>query len=357
MDQWETALYDEQDPEIKQLANDLIKYGFIMDGYNFTQTSYLHLVPTEFWASTEGFSEFKRIGIAEEHIALFTALNNPSAFIETFYDSSFSHTKIEDLQKLVYAEEEGVTYYLPAYAKKNGDQWDIYLNTDYVNSNYTNNSYLGNPTYTKLVWKNPDIQGRTYKIDAFGMEDLNINVKTVVTPNKLVEDKVDANKNLENMTNPKAKYRIPMNFEDGTGGRRMRDEFKGKSTLELIKEGNRTATSRDRSQPYSQQDIKVGDIIEFYAASGKSKGESVFVRATTAPYKLSEVTAEQWSKLEGWRPDNFESIKNKGYEQFQYELMPTASQTLKEEFPTSEAKDILDQTPDTDPTKTPDCYE
>lgn len=117
------------------------------------------------------------------------------------------------------------------------------------------------------------------------------------------------------------KYRIPMNFEDGTGGRRMLIQFTGKSTMELIKEGNRTATSRDRSKSYNQQDIKKGDIIEFYADSGKSKGESVLVRVTKAPYKLSEVTAEEWSRLEGWTPDRFNELKDKGYEQFQFELL------------------------------------
>lgn len=124
-----------------------------------------------------------------------------------------------------------------------------------------------------------------------------------------------------NETNLEHKYSIPMNFEDGSGGRKMRDEFKGKSTLELIKEGNRTATSRDRSKSYNQQNIKEGDIIKFYADSGKSKGDSVLVRVTKAPYNLSEVTAEEWSKLEGWNKDRYETLKNQGYQQFQFELL------------------------------------
>lgn len=115
----------------------------------------------------------------------------------------------------------------------------------------------------------------------------------------------------------KIDHKIPMNFKDGTGGRKMRPEFKGKSTLELIKEGNRTATSRDRSKSYNQQNIKVGDIIEFYNKSG----DTVKVRVTKEPYKLSEVTAEEWSKLEGWSAEMFIELKNKGYEQFQYELL------------------------------------
>lgn len=113
-------------------------------------------------------------------------------------------------------------------------------------------------------------------------------------------------------------HRIPMNFEDGTGGRKMKPEFSGKSTLELIKEGKRTATSRDRSKSYNQQNIKVGDTIEFYSTQGKSKGDSVLVEVTKAPYKLSEVTAEEWSNLEGWESSRYEQLLKEGYEQFQF---------------------------------------
>jgi hypothetical protein len=127
------------------------------------------------------------------------------------------------------------------------------------------------------------------------------------------------------------KFKIPMNFEDGTGGRIMRPEFKGKSTLELIKEGNRTATSRDRSKSYNQQDIKVGDIIEFYAATGKSKGQKAKVIVTKAPYKLTEITAEEWSKLEGWGKERFLELKN-SYEQFQFELVTENLEGQFEEF-------------------------
>ena len=45
----------------------------------------------------------------------------------------------------------------------------------------------------------------------------------------------------------------------------MKQEYAGKSTIELNKEGKRTATTRDRNKSYNQQDVKIGDIIEFYA--------------------------------------------------------------------------------------------
>jgi hypothetical protein len=382
MDQWETALYDEQDPEIKQLANDLIKYGFIMDGYNFTQTSYLHLVPTEFWAKTEGFSEFKSLGIAEEHISLFTALNNPSAFIETFYESSFSHTKIEDLKKLVSETIQGVDYYLPAYAKKNGDQWDIYLNTGYVNSNYTNNSYLEDPTYTKLVWKNPDIQGRTYKIDAFSMEDLNINVKTVVTPNKLVEDKLDANANLENITETqpqtlKEEFSLeytPENIQSLKpnevfvfGSNAEGIHGKGAALLAKNKFGAKQGQSEGlQGQSYAVITKKNWRVEKSSTLQEIGKGlQDMLLFAKENPSKKFLVT-KLGSSLAGYSVNDikglFEKLKNiipnNVVLPIEYEVRDNPSPTsgmLKDEFTTDEAKDILDQTPDEDTTKTDPC--
>lgn len=147
-------------------------------------------------------------------------------------------------------------------------------------------------------------------------------VKIKATGNSAIQAAVTMFESGARKTSKKeVKYRIPMNFEDGTGGRKMRPEFSGKSTLELIQEGKRKATSRDRSKSYNQQDIQVGDVIEFYSESGKSKGQSVKVIVTKAPYKLDEVTSEEWSKLEGWSPERYETLKNQGYEQFQFELL------------------------------------
>lgn len=126
----------------------------------------------------------------------------------------------------------------------------------------------------------------------------------------------------------KIHHKIAMNFEDGTGGRKMRAENKGKSTLQLIKEGKRTATSRDRSKSYNQQDIKVGDIIEFYANQGQSKGETVLVQVTSTPYKLNTISAEKWSELEGWSADRFSTLKDQGYEQFTFKLIEKPAVTL-----------------------------
>lgn len=123
------------------------------------------------------------------------------------------------------------------------------------------------------------------------------------------------------------KARVPMNFADGAQGLRMRPEFAGKSTMDLIASGDRTATSRDASKAYNQYGLKEGDIIEVYASSGPSKGQNLFVRVTVAPYKLSEVSAAEWSRLEGWDESAYHKLaKNPNYEQFQYELVDIAAE-------------------------------
>ncbi len=118
---------------------------------------------------------------------------------------------------------------------------------------------------------------------------------------------------------------VPMNFYDGInfGGvlHRMRPEFKGRTTLDLIKSGDRTATSR-RTRPSAA----VGDVL----AMTNKAGERVLVRVTKAPYKVSEVTPEHWSKLEGWDTSVYAPYKDAW--QYQYELVeksePAAPTTL-----------------------------
>ena len=106
-----------------------------------------------------------------------------------------------------------------------------------------------------------------------------------------------------------------MKFKDGDGGRAMRPEFKGKSTIELILEGHRTATSRDMSKKYNQYDLKIGDIIEFYS------NKSVFVRITKEPYNISSISRKEWSLLEGWEETVYDRL-NKNYQQYQFILIP-----------------------------------
>lgn len=88
---------------------------------------------------------------------------------------------------------------------------------------------------------------------------------------------------------------LSMNYADGHGGdHHMRSEFAGKSTMDLIESGDRTATTRSLT---GFKGLKKGDV--FTVTGG---GRSVLLRATTDPYRTSEVTPKEWSQLEGWAP-------------------------------------------------------
>jgi ASC-1-like (ASCH) protein len=110
-------------------------------------------------------------------------------------------------------------------------------------------------------------------------------------------------------------YKIPMKFKDGDKGNKMRNEFAGKSTIQLILEGHRTATSRDMSKKYNQYNLKVGDIVEFY-----SDKQKVSVIITKEPYPISDISKKEWSVLEGWDESVYDKL-NKHYHQYQFTLI------------------------------------
>lgn len=114
----------------------------------------------------------------------------------------------------------------------------------------------------------------------------------------------------------KVNYYIPMKFKDGDGGRQMRPEYIGKSTIDLILEGHRTGTSRDMSKSYNRIDIKIGDIVCFY--SGEKR---VYVQITKEPYSIKDITAQEWSQLECWDISVYSKL-NKNYQQYQFKLIP-----------------------------------
>lgn len=104
--------------------------------------------------------------------------------------------------------------------------------------------------------------------------------------------------------------RMLMRYKDGENNRFMRPEFSGKSTLELIMEGKRTATSR-RDIPVvfdermmTNRPLKAGDVVEFF----DDDGNAALVRITTDPYPVSQISRDDWSKLEGWMPDLYDDI-------------------------------------------------
>lgn len=111
----------------------------------------------------------------------------------------------------------------------------------------------------------------------------------------------------------KPEMTMAMNF--GTGGKNIkRPDFKGETTMDWILSGQRSATTRRSNQV---RNIKKGQIIKF-----TGQGKEVLVRVTSDPYETSGMSADQWSRLEGWDVSMFDTYGKEGYSQFTYELIP-----------------------------------
>ena len=101
-------------------------------------------------------------------------------------------------------------------------------------------------------------------------------------------------------TTPKLKGKMSFAF-----GNQRANGVTATTTLEAIKRGERTATTRytsDGNINYWKQ-AKVGDVIEF----SDKNGEKVLVRVTKELHQLPiSTTAEEWSAKEGWDISRFE---------------------------------------------------
>ena len=101
-------------------------------------------------------------------------------------------------------------------------------------------------------------------------------------------------------TTPKLKGKMSFAF-----GNQRANGVTATTTLEAIKRGERTATTRytsDGNIDYWKQ-AKIGDVIEF----SDQNGEKVLVRVTKELHQLPKsTTAEEWSSKEGWDTSRFE---------------------------------------------------
>lgn len=104
---------------------------------------------------------------------------------------------------------------------------------------------------------------------------------------------------------------MPMNYKDGTNGMRMRPEYAGKSTMDLIREGVRTATTGAIGR---FKGLKLGDVFTVV----DDNNVRTRVRVTAMPVKVSTMTPTEWSRREGWAPSNYDTYKDAW--QMQYEL-------------------------------------
>lgn len=110
---------------------------------------------------------------------------------------------------------------------------------------------------------------------------------------------------------------MPMNYKDGQYGLNMQPQFKGKSTMDLIKSGDRTGTSRGSIN----KDYNVGDLVEV-KGSGKEK---ILVRIEAHDdgsvwKKVSDINPEEWMAREGWDLDAYNKLARRGDYQMKYSV-------------------------------------
>lgn len=140
-----------------------------------------------------------------------------------------------------------------------------------------------NNHFTAYIYSSPElnIQNSSQNIKTLKNSLLrNISVKKDITPN----------------------LKAKMTFDYGNNKRAI---INSTSTIEAIKNGERTATTRYESDGHIDywKKAKIGDIIEF---EGKNN-EKVLVEVTRILHKINNSNAEDWSNLEGWSTEYFNS--------------------------------------------------
>ena len=114
-----------------------------------------------------------------------------------------------------------------------------------------------------------------------------------------LKDKGNSSKTKLNNIKVSAKGKMTYSYGQYQG------DIKSETTLEAIKNGERTATTRYEADGHLEywKNLKVGDIVEW---EGKN-GEKVLVEITKPLQKLTEknLNGNAWSKLEGWSLDYY----------------------------------------------------
>ncbi len=121
---------------------------------------------------------------------------------------------------------------------------------------------------------------------------------------------------------------IEQNFTDGQGGRKMQPEFKGKSTMDLIKSGDRTRTTRAKTdiqrmvKDYGLTRIRdlVGKIIRMI----DKKGNQVYTRITSVHEFTQDYQDKTWKK-EGWEKSVTDSLVGKYPYAIEFEVVTKES--------------------------------
>ena len=96
---------------------------------------------------------------------------------------------------------------------------------------------------------------------------------------------------------------IAQNFTDGTGGRKMQPQFKGKSTMDLIISGDRTRTTRAKTDIQRMAKdyglSKISDLVGKVIRMTDKTGRQVYTTITNVVPFTQEYQDATWQN-EGW---------------------------------------------------------
>lgn len=190
-----------------------------------------------------------------------------------------------------------VTGKAKSYKDINALEWDIITLNEYAN-NGDNYEMTKGVKKSKFFTQTPSDAPKTFVFNSYKLDYAG----------------------LFNTGNYRANYEGKMSYYYGNN---KRQDIKSNSTLEAIKRGERTSTTRyesDGNIDYWKK-IKVGDIVKFE----NNNGETVLVRVTSPLKKLdNNIDIDAWSKKEGWNKEYFErEVRPRLNEawQFEYELI------------------------------------
>lgn len=190
-----------------------------------------------------------------------------------------------------------VTGKAKSYKDINALEWDIITLNEYAN-NGDNYEMTKGVKKSKFFTQTPSDAPKTFVFNSYKLDYTG----------------------LFNTGNYRANYEGKMSYYYGNN---KRQDVKSNSTLEAIKRGERTSTTRyesDGNIDYWKK-VKVGDIVKFK----DNNGEIVLVRVTSPLKKLdNNIDIDNWSKKEGWSKEYFEkevSPRLNEAWQFEYELV------------------------------------
>lgn len=194
-----------------------------------------------------------------------------------------------------------VTGKAKSYKDINALEWDIITLNEYAN-NGDNYEMTKGVKKSKFFTQTPSDAPKTFVFNSYKLDYTG----------------------LFNTSNYRVNYEGEMFYYYGNN---KRQDVKSNSTLEAIKRGERTATTRYESDGKIDywKKVKVGDIVKF---KGNNK-ETVLVRVTSPLKKLdNNIDIDAWSKKEGWSKEYFEkkvSPRLNEAWQFEYELVNNVS--------------------------------